>query len=255
MAKNIFNERNVSTFQSAYNSRRAEIIDGLFLHSYPSPYDTKKNQSLIRKTDVSSEKIVQLLENKEFIKSLQKLEKIKMINMYTQLIISSFWRGEDSELEDKFVTDVAQEFNSLSFEEQVKELNRAYTAFLNKNVITSNLIENGRIRWKEIQSSLGGTYIKSINKKGKEYDKRVLGKEEKDWFDAWYNIFTENKGKVNIDRNIILTTEQINNLKTNFLEFQENLEEKIQESQKEEDYLKAEMLSIIQNYTLGRGLN
>lgn len=242
------------------NKTRERIINNFFLHEYQSPYDVNRN-NLVDKAIKKIDKInfSELFSKEEYVKSIQKNEERKMINMYVQLLAIM----SEDEITEAAVLKEAKHFNNLStFDEKVKILNRAYRGFLKGNKITSKLIgEDGRVRWKDIQEAFDGKIVTVRDKKGKDIAIRTLSKQEEQWFNDWYQVFRleDNNNFKNLSKTKIsigpFSKEKINAIKQKFLEYEQTLENNISNFEKQEEYAKAEMLKIIQEYTLGRGLN
>ena len=238
---------------------RKRIINSLFLHEYISPYDVERN-NIVKEvsSSINTSKILALLSKNSYIEQIQKAEEHKMINMYTQLLAAT----SENEVTEDIILENARKFANLpSFDEKIRALNLAYYGFRKGNKISNSLIdEGGRVKWEDIQRAFGGE-IKTIkNKDNKDTKIRILGKDEEAWFNAWYQIFRFNNNNFkNINNTKInlgpFSKDKINELKQNFLKYEEELEQKQKEYENQGDYLKSEMLKIIQEYTLGRGLN
>ena len=259
---NLLNQDEKQKYIDAYKRRKKSIIENLFLHEYTSPYDEIENRNIIRDTDVSTDEILQKIESDDFIDKIRSVEIIKMANMYSQLVT---FLDYNQEIDSDNLLLISKKFMSYNFKEQIRLLNLAYNSFLHNDKIGSQLLDNnGRIRWEQIQSSLGGYFVVGKDKNGKQTQIRELGEQEEEWFNEWYKIFNPvnssgNVSKADTSKGLIKTKIQLSvsnpeKLLQEFNLFEEKLQQEIEDN-KEKDYMKSEMLSIIQKYTLGRGLN
>ena len=259
---NLLNQDEKQKYIDAYKRRKKSIIENLFLHEYTSPYDEIENRNIIRDTDVSTDEILQKIESDDFIDKIRSVEIIKMANMYSQLVT---FLDYNQEIDSDNLLLISKKFMSYNFKEQIRLLNLAYNSFLHNDKIGSQLLDNnGRIRWEQIQSSLGGYFVAGKDKNGKQTQIRELGEQEEEWFNEWYKIFNPvnssgNISKADTSKGLIKTKIQLSvsnpeKLLQEFNLFEEKLQQEIEDN-KEKDYMKSEMLSIIQKYTLGRGLN